>query len=278
MSDNRMLTQDKIEKYFDEASTYRRLDQISKNPYIKKTYMEIREAAINLVKVPSNLFLDAGCGVGALAFIYNDIMSNHFENYRMIGIDISHQSLKLASIQNLANARYCRANLRNLPFPDKTFDVIFLVEVIEHISDKELVINEISRVMKDNGQLIVTTPNRDCITLKIHNRLLDLGFRIYKRPIVNKDEYCSMVQIMKLADICGLYPVIKLYLHLNPLALTRRGKTYGIIPIATPRLLLYWLKILRKIEDKIYIPLQIKKYFYWTIVMDFRKQQRFKEK
>ncbi len=45
-----------------------------------------------------------------------------------------------------------------LPFRDNTFDVISALHVLEHISDLNAVLDELSRVLKPGGRLQITTP------------------------------------------------------------------------------------------------------------------------
>lgn len=55
-----------------------------------------------------------------------------------------------------------RLNIENEPIPvlDNTFDIVLLCEVVEHMEvDPMFMISEINRVLKDNGTLIITTPN-----------------------------------------------------------------------------------------------------------------------
>lgn len=48
---------------------------------------------------------------------------------------------------------------RGLPYKDGSFDVVLLIEVVEHLRKPYDAIQEISRVMKDGGALIISTPN-----------------------------------------------------------------------------------------------------------------------
>ncbi len=47
-------------------------------------------------------------------------------------------------------------NFEDIPFPDKSFDVIWSQDAIVHSSDRELVLEEVDRVLKDNGDFIFT--------------------------------------------------------------------------------------------------------------------------
>jgi ubiquinone/menaquinone biosynthesis C-methylase UbiE len=47
-----------------------------------------------------------------------------------------------------------------LPFADSSFDRTFVNEVLEHISDEGQTLNELRRVLRPGGVLIVISPNR----------------------------------------------------------------------------------------------------------------------
>lgn len=80
---------------------------------------------------------------------------NQFEMY---GCDI---------VCNDASIKYCNLNTDNIPFNDEFFDYVVCCEVIEHIQNPWKLINQIKRVLRSEGRLIITTPN----VSKIHDRI-----------------------------------------------------------------------------------------------------------
>lgn len=48
-------------------------------------------------------------------------------------------------------------DIHKLPFEDEKFDIILCTEVLEHLHSPEIAINEMKRVLKKNGTLILTT-------------------------------------------------------------------------------------------------------------------------
>ncbi|MFW9940274.1 MAG: class I SAM-dependent methyltransferase [Candidatus Thorarchaeota archaeon] len=51
-------------------------------------------------------------------------------------------------------------DIMKLPYRDNSFDFLTALDVIEHIKDDECVISEISRVVKNNGIVVITVPHR----------------------------------------------------------------------------------------------------------------------
>jgi len=70
-------------------------------------------------------------------------------------IDIDEFGLQTARQSGL-NALY--ASALYLPIPDNSIDVVLSLDLIEHIEQDEKLIEEISRVLKTEGKLILTTP------------------------------------------------------------------------------------------------------------------------
>lgn len=53
-----------------------------------------------------------------------------------------------------------RADARDLPFADDSFDVVIASEVMEHIAEDEVALREIARVLKPTGRVAITVPRR----------------------------------------------------------------------------------------------------------------------
>jgi SAM-dependent methyltransferase len=95
--------------------------------------------------------LDVGCG----SYPYFLTTTVFKEKY---GID---PSINLSLIKDVnVNLQKIKIDKKTLPFKNDYFDVITMLAVFEHIEHKDLisVLSEIKRVLKKDGQLIITTP------------------------------------------------------------------------------------------------------------------------
>lgn len=93
--------------------------------------------------------LDVGCGTGLL-------LQELSEHYDVTGIDMSPQALALCKERGLTNVSLGSATAMN--FPDRSFDAILLLDVLEHIEDDNVVAKEMYRVLKPGGVAIVFVP------------------------------------------------------------------------------------------------------------------------
>lgn len=114
-----------------------------------------RQAAIlarALGTVPQTV-LDVGCGDGSAAATAAGTLSAH----RMIGVDWSQDALRRASRHLTA----VRGELTDpgLPFADGIADAVLFSEVIEHLVDPDSALDELHRVLRPGGHLLLSTPN-----------------------------------------------------------------------------------------------------------------------
>jgi len=58
--------------------------------------------------------------------------------------------------------------LQGLPYAAESFDIVLLVEVIEHLENHRAAMDEVARVLKPGGVLILTTPNIMRLNSRLH--------------------------------------------------------------------------------------------------------------
>jgi len=92
------------------------------------------------------LLLDIGCGS---ARILNKICCQY--GTQGVGIDIAEEQIRLNQEYNPFGNKYCVGDAENLPFPDKVFDYIICLDVLEHLPRPQVCLREAVRVLKGNG-------------------------------------------------------------------------------------------------------------------------------
>jgi len=100
----------------------------------------------------SDRLLEIGCGEGGNLELMNSLPAG------AVGVDFSRAKVSWAN-RHLAGARFVCADAGRLPFPDETFDVILCRDVLHHVPDKSEVVNEMVRVCRTPGRMVIIEPN-----------------------------------------------------------------------------------------------------------------------
>lgn len=145
--------------------------------------MEIGKIDLEYFRIQKNeKLLDVGCGRG----VYSIEFAKHCSVY---GIDSSDKLLHECK-QNAYDAdidvSLVLADAQNIPFKDKTFDKIVMIEILEHIPNTHKTLKEISRILKDNGSLCISIPT--CFTEQIFGRVHPDYFRYSGHVKIIKDK------------------------------------------------------------------------------------------
>ncbi len=110
------------------------------------------------VQAKDKQVLELGCNKGFGTIIYSEDAGS------IKAVDTSATAIEKARKHNARdNIEYICLDSWTLPFEDNTFDLTVLFQVIEHIAlDKlDIFLREIKRVTRPDGQVIVSTPNRN---------------------------------------------------------------------------------------------------------------------
>ncbi len=95
--------------------------------------------------------LDIGCGDGTFSLYIKD-------KFRKIyGVEIAKEAAHFAQRQGMFPS-VMDVNM-SLPYKDNTFDAVTCLEVIEHLLNPCCLLSEMYRVLRPDGELVLTTPN-----------------------------------------------------------------------------------------------------------------------
>jgi len=107
--------------------------------------------------------LDAGCGTG----IFSIIFANKGAAL-VVGIDISPGSLETAKALkkrfDLRNVEFKKEDMLQLPFEDEAFDIVWAWGTVHHTTNPFKAIDEVSRVLKKGGALLLAVYKRTRLT------------------------------------------------------------------------------------------------------------------
>lgn len=111
---------------------------------------------------PQMYVVDAACGTG----YGTELVAS--KAHRVVGLEKSHHALLWAKAHHAGpSINYRYADLaRPLPYPPKLFDAVISFETLEHVENPDALLSEFARVLKDNGLLIISTPDRNILTDK----------------------------------------------------------------------------------------------------------------
>jgi len=114
--------------------------------------VEIKEIISLLNPKKSDRILEIGCGSGVLL--------KELEKYKcsIIGIDVSKEAIEMAK-KNTSISKLILSSTDKLDFDNNSFDKIICQHIVEHLNNFDIVLEELKRILKNNGCLIIVTPN-----------------------------------------------------------------------------------------------------------------------
>ena len=121
-------------------------------------YSKIIEDAEQLFASPAKM-LDIGCYDGTLGEVFLK------KGWSVHGIEAHGQACLEAGRKGLDVLK--RNIEEGLPYPENTFDLVVAAEIIEHLYDTDEFLENIKRILKPQGVLILTVPNVACLANRV---------------------------------------------------------------------------------------------------------------
>ncbi len=149
----------------------------------------------------SRRILDVGCGLGMYVEKFRRFSSEVY------GVDIDPEKVATAQTR-LPNISLAPAE--DLPFKDRSFDLVLLHEVIEHVVDDHRAIAEAVRCTDVGGHVVIYAPNR-LYPMETHGFYFRGKYHFRLLPLVNylpdslRDQFCPHVRVYTARGIRSLF-------------------------------------------------------------------------
>ena len=134
--------------------------------------------------------LDAGCGYGAFS------VAAARRGARVVSVDIGTRLVARAAAR--ARSRGVVTDAGALAFRDECFDVVISSEMIEHTEAPLAVVRELGRILRVNGLLVLTTPNR------VWQGVVRAASRLHLRPFRGLENFVSWRELERACAAAGL--------------------------------------------------------------------------
>ena len=127
-----------------------------------QTYREIVNE-LNDRKPEKGTLLEVGSGQGGFLKVCQD------QGWEVYGMDISQECVAYIKSEHRIDKAFV-ADLLDAGFEDNQFDVVIFNHLIEHLADPQIYLEEINRILKPQGILVISTPNIDSLSAQIYGK------------------------------------------------------------------------------------------------------------
>ena len=143
------------------------------------TYVQasVRETLRSMHIRPGQSMLDIGCGTGVLLKALADASPGTV----LTGIDATREMLATARQRLPACVRLHQARAEQLPFGEASFDAVISCNMFHYIRQPQTALQEMRRVLKPAGMLIITDWCNDHLTCRLCDAFLRLTNRAHHR-------------------------------------------------------------------------------------------------
>ena len=129
----------------------------------------------------SDRLLDIGCGTAAL---FQAILAK-YPSIGLVGVDISSEMLRVACKKSGNGAQFLAGQAQVLPLRSQSFDVVVSCNTFHYWRKPETCLNEIIRVLKPTGRVVITDWCDDYLSCRVCDLFLKIvdaaHFKTYRR-------------------------------------------------------------------------------------------------
>ncbi len=140
----------KADERWDEAGKFKPLHKM--NP-VRISYIKNQ-----IGKVAGKKILDVGCGGGLISIPFARLKAD------VTGIDAGDENVKVAknyALRNGVELDYHATSIEEFSqYNEAKFDIIFALEIVEHVSDINTFLKHITKCLKPSGLLFISTINK----------------------------------------------------------------------------------------------------------------------
>ncbi len=142
-------------EYYSESEIKQIVEDYYKSCFSTKNdrHVQMQKLFPSALNKDSNI-LDYGCGMGGVSQLFYDKY-----HCKVDGVEISDNELQKAKIAFGDNKNLNFMLLDEFSFPEKTYDLIFSSQVVEHVHNVGNYLSKINRMLKDDGYLLIGLPN-----------------------------------------------------------------------------------------------------------------------
>ncbi len=136
----------------------------------KVNYSKLNEAVFSQLHLPDNAVIaDLGCRDAAFLSALNAAFPHKIKS--AVGVDIKDKGFENVEYTKPIELKVMNCS-KKLKFADNSFDFIFTKDMFECVSDKELLVREICRILKPGGVVISVNCDWDSVTYNGENKEL----------------------------------------------------------------------------------------------------------
>jgi 2-polyprenyl-3-methyl-5-hydroxy-6-metoxy-1,4-benzoquinol methylase len=264
------------ERFEGEARSGRRLLPDPSTVAGMGTFAKYARAADLMAVEPVREVLDVGCNRGSIEALFHSRHAGRAQSIRVEGIDISHAAIEQAKSLGLTGCSFTVYDGRRIPFPDTRFDLVIMVEVLEHVIDKAGLLQEVARVLRPGGTLFLTTPNPDSLALRLEAGLWKMLRAVFRRPQPAKDIFAGHDELVAMLREAGFEIPAGTRLYWWPhVFLGFEG--WSLFPPLPPSLLYRYQAWCVRRSQGVVLPASLDRRMKWSLVAEVRRggaQQR----